>query len=126
MMKGQTWDSLILAPERNLDSMLSLPPHSALCVESSLVRSRSNPRTMPVIQSSHPQYKFNYTVAGTDSVRRNSLKGNGPISVEAAHMFHTKIPTDAVLPANGGGTYNFTQHMLKHVMLDSCSSGSTT
>ena len=52
-------------------------------------------------------------------MRRNSLKGNGPISVEAAHMFHTKIPTDAVLPANGGSTYNFTQHMLEHVMLDS-------
>ena len=75
---------------------------------------------MPVIQSSDPQYKFDYTVAGTDSARRNSLKGNGPISVDVAHyIFHTKIPTDAVLPANGGGRYNFTQHMLEHVMLDS-------
>ena len=52
-------------------------------------------------------------------MRRNSLKDSGPISVEAAHVFHTKIPTDAVLPANGGGQYNFTQHMLEHVMLDS-------
>ena len=42
------------------------------------------------------------------------------ISVEAAHVFHNKIPTEDsdVLAANGGGTYNFTQHMLAHVMLD--------
>ena len=52
---------------------------------------------MPVIQSTDPQYKFEYIVAGTDSARRNSLKGDGPISVDVAHIFHIKIPTDAVL-----------------------------
>ena len=74
---------------------------------------------MPVIQSTDPQYKFEYTVVGTEAARRNSLKGDGPISVDAAHIFHIKIPTDAVLPASGGGRYQFTQHMLEHVMLDS-------
>ena len=74
---------------------------------------------MPVIQTSDTQYKFYHKVSGNDAARRKSLKGPGPILVGTAHVFHSKLPTGVDLPACGGGNYEFTQHKLEYIMLDS-------